>query len=105
MSELLFHLVAAADWPDHAPDYDPPSLAEEGFIHLSSADQVPVTSLRFYADTPGLMLVALHPEHLAAPLVWEDLLGHGEFPHLYGRIDSDAVVSVTPYTAGEPVER
>lgn len=103
MSEQLYHLVAAAEWPDDPVAYEPESLSVEGFIHLSTAAQVPATSLRFYRETPDLLLVAIDATRLSAEVVWEDLVGHGDFPHLYGRFDAEAVVAVRPYDAGNPV--
>lgn len=103
MTERLYHLVAAGDWPGDDVDHRPPSLDTEGFIHLSDASQVPDTSRRYYADVPDLLLVAVDPRQLSAEVRWEDLVGHGDFPHLYGALDHAAVVSVTPYVPGAPV--
>jgi uncharacterized protein (DUF952 family) len=104
MTTRLFHLVAGSNWPTDPTAYHPGSLDEEGFIHLSDASQVPATSVRFYAGVPDLLLVELDPRRLTAEVRWEDLVGHGAFPHLYGRIDIDAVVSVSPYRAGSPID-
>ena len=103
MTTRLYHLVAAGDWPGDDEDYQPSSLATEGFIHLSTASQVAATSLRYYADVADLLLVAIDPDALVAEVRWEDLVGHGDFPHLYGALNRSAVVSVTPYTPGTAV--
>jgi uncharacterized protein (DUF952 family) len=109
MTGLLYHLVglsdwvASSDWPATPSHYAPPSLASEGFIHLSDADQVPTTAMRYYADVADLCLVTIRADRLTAEVKWEDLAGHGAFPHLYGPLNLDAVESVGPYGAGEPV--
>ncbi len=100
----LYHLVSAADWPTDPESYHPASLDSEGFIHLSDAGQVPGTSLRYYTAVTDLMVIRLDSEKLTAELIWEDTSGNGEFPHLYGHLNGEAVVSVRPYTAGTEVE-
>lgn len=95
----LFHLVSAADWAAMVVDgaYRPPSLATEGFVHLSAPEQVAATRARFYAEVPDLMIVTIDGGALGDALVWEDLMGHGEFPHCYGPVPRSAVIDVAPY--------
>lgn len=89
----LFHIVDGADWEAAvaAGSYAPPSLASEGFIHLSTAEQVPGTLARFYADVPGLVLLTLDADALGDALRWDDVLhpdgSTGTFPHLYRALD------------------
>ncbi len=86
---LLFHIAERAAW-DHARralSYAPPSLADEGFIHLSSAAQLLGTLDRFYADAEDLSLLLLDDDALGPALKWDDL-EHDDgstatFPHLY----------------------
>ncbi len=106
MSQTVYHLVSATEWAEAeaAGEYRPPSLDAEGFIHLSAADQVAGTSLRYYRDMSDLLLVAVATDELTAEVRWEDLVGTGTFPHLYGPLPLAAVISVTPYTPGDPVK-
>jgi uncharacterized protein (DUF952 family) len=99
MSAILFHLVSAADWEAMVVDgaYRPPSLATEGFVHLSAPDQVAATHARFYAAVPDLLVVSIDAAALGDALVWEDLMGHGEFPHCYGPVPLSAVTDVQRY--------
>jgi len=74
------------------------SLAEEGFIHASSAEQWPVVRSRFYADlTEPLVLLHVDESRLGAPVVREvgDPVTGETFPHVYGPIDVAAVVGTT----------
>jgi uncharacterized protein (DUF952 family) len=78
------------------------SLAEEGFIHCSSAKQWPVVRRAFYAGYPGnLVLLEIDPSRLTAPLVREvgDPLTGEEFPHVYGPLNLDAVVGARELAA------
>ena len=102
--DVIHHLVPSSDWPgEPSPTYEPPGFAAEGFIHFSTTEQVPATSLRHYAQVADLLLVTVAVEALDADLRWEDLSGTGVFPHLYGALNIDAVRSVVPYRAGEAV--
>lgn len=76
-------------------------LADEGFIHLSTADQLSGVVERFYRGVPNLVLLHVDETKLTAPLVFEQLDGAAEpFPHLYGPLDVGAVVDVTdPFIA------
>lgn len=55
----------------------------DGFVHLSSGDQVAETARRHFADVEGLHLLALDADSLGAALVWEPSRGGALFPHLY----------------------
>lgn len=66
----------------------------DGFIHFSTATQVPGTARKYFAGQKGLFLVAVDPEALRDSLRWEPARGGELFPHLYGELDFDAVISV-----------
>lgn len=105
---MIYHLVVADDWPGWPEagwrEYAPASLAREGFIHFSTADQVSATALRYYADVERLLLVEVDAARLDPELLrWEDLSGHGAFPHLYGPLPAQAVNSVRRYRPGDEV--
>ena len=74
------------------------SLEKEGFIHCSSDDQVLGVANAFYADVEEpLVLLRIAVEHVQVPVRWESLDGGEEsFPHVYGPVPVDAVVSVSP---------
>jgi len=72
------------------------TLAEEGFVHASFAEQVPGVLQRYYADlAEPLCLLRIDPELLAVPVIVENLMGGEElFPHIYGPIPVAAVTGV-----------
>lgn len=89
---FLFHLSDAQDF--HI-NLTPASLEAEGFVHLSSADQVLRTAQRWFAHTDQIKLVLLSEKELGTDLVWEDTHGHGEeFPHLYAPIPAKAIAGI-----------
>jgi uncharacterized protein (DUF952 family) len=76
-------------------------LADEGFIHLSTRDQVAGVLDRFYRGVPDLVLLHVDESRLQAPLVYERVGDAPEpFPHLYGPLDVDAVVAVEDLPTG-----
>ena len=103
MAEPIFHITTAAEWDAavEAGEYTAPSLTDEGFIHASTADQVPGTARRYYAGLPDLVLLEIDPDAVGPEIRWED--SHGEsFPHIYGPLEVTAVVSVRPFDSSAP---
>jgi uncharacterized protein (DUF952 family) len=68
--------------------------ARDGFIHLSAGSQVPGTLAKYFAGQHDLVLLAVDAERLGASLRWEPSRGGELFPHLYGALDLDHVISV-----------
>ncbi|MEL6766188.1 MAG: DUF952 domain-containing protein [Pseudomonadota bacterium] len=55
----------------------------DGFVHLSTAEQVPGTAAKHFAGRGPLTLVALEAAALGDALRWEPSRGGALFPHLY----------------------
>jgi uncharacterized protein (DUF952 family) len=68
--------------------------ARDGFIHFSTAAQVPGIVTRHFAGQKGLFLIAVDADALGDHLKWEPARGDELFPHLYGDLEFDAVISV-----------
>lgn len=68
----------------------------DGFIHFSTAEQLPGTLARHYAGQHDLVLAAIDPDRLGAALRWEPARDGSLFPHLYGPLDMSAVVRELP---------
>jgi uncharacterized protein (DUF952 family) len=61
-----------------------PIDARDGYIHLSTADQLGETLRLHFAGQGGLVLIALRSADLGKSLVWEPSRGGALFPHFYG---------------------
>lgn len=105
----IFHLALAADWTaaQESGAYTTSTLgrtlADEGFIHASRADQWTAVRERFYADvTEPLVLLQIDTDLLDVPVVEEPAVPGGSetFPHIYGRLPATAVVKAIPLTTG-----
>jgi uncharacterized protein (DUF952 family) len=66
---------------------------QNGFIHLSTSEQVPRTLRRFFAGQGGLVLVAIDAGELDDALIFEGADGE-MFPHLYATLSLSAVIAV-----------
>ncbi len=93
--QYLVHLCSRAAWQaaQDAGSYQPPSLAAEGFIHLSLPDQILKVANTFYHGMQDAVLLWIDPTCLQAALRWE-AADADVFPHLYGALNLDAVVAV-----------
>lgn len=99
----IFHIATVADWEaaqksgSYTTSTRGRTLAEEGFIHTSRADQWRQVRERYYADvTEPLLLLVIETDRLDVPLVEEEVPGGDTFPHLYGPLTPDAVVQAVP---------
>lgn len=96
VTELIYHAAAEADWERRTEtDYEPDGYRAEGFVHCSSADQLPGVLERFYRGRTDLRVLTIDPAAVTHRVVWEDLYDAGEeFPHIYGPVELTAVRSV-----------
>jgi uncharacterized protein (DUF952 family) len=100
---VLVHLCSADDWRlaqdrgEHRPD----SLDADGFVHLSTPEQVHLPANRLYAGRGDLVLLRIDPARLFSEIRWEPGVASDPesmvFPHLYGPLPAAAVISVTSY--------
>lgn len=73
----------------------------DGFLHFSTAAQLPETLRRYYAGRDDLLLLAVSTENLGAALKWEHSPSRGEdFPHLFSALPRSAVLWDRALTRG-----
>ena len=89
----VFHIVRPADWDSHTGAlYEAESLATEGFIHCSFAEQLDGVIRRYYSDADEIVILEIDPTLLTSKLVVEPSTGGENYPHIYGPINKEAVV-------------
>jgi uncharacterized protein (DUF952 family) len=98
MPEIL-RITPRAEWEQAIAEgeYRSDDLATEGFIHCSTPEQLPYVYEKFYKGQTGLVVLRIDPAKLKPSLKWEN--PHETlklFPHIYGPLNSDAVVEVVP---------
>ena len=73
----------------------PVDLAD-GYVHLSTADQLTETVDKHFAGQDGLWIAAVDVAALGDQLRWEPSRGGQLFPHLYAPLLLEAVVAYSP---------
>jgi uncharacterized protein (DUF952 family) len=95
LAMLVFKIFRRPEWDAfHAAgetDGAPVDLAD-GFIHLSTREQVAETAATHFAGESDLVLVAVEADRLGEALKWEPSRGGALFPHLYRRLHLSDVV-------------
>jgi uncharacterized protein (DUF952 family) len=72
----------------------------DGYIHLSTADQLDETLDRHFTGQQGLVIAAVRLAPLGKALRWEISRGGQFFPHFYGRLTMLHVSAHAPLTRG-----
>ena len=71
-----------------------PSLETEGFIHCSTSDQLAAVANRKFREKEDLLVLTIDSSRVRPEIRYENLEGGEEqFPHIYGPLNVDAVVS------------
>ena len=69
------------------------SLATEGFIHASPAEQLERVANRHYQHKVDVKVVCVQIDLLKSELRWEPAAG-SLYPHIYGPLNFEAVVQI-----------
>ena len=96
---MIYHVVTNLNWQKAMQQgfYEADSLALEGFIHTSKAEQVQGVLNRYYKNQTDLLLLHIDETKLTALLKYELAPSvNEEFPHIYGSLNLDAVVKTEP---------
>lgn len=99
----IFHMCRAEEWEAARDAGAYPGSSQDradGFIHFSTAGQLPVSAAKHRAGQTGLVLLTVDAAALGAPLKWEPSRGGQLFPHLYGALPVGAVRRVDPLALG-----
>ena len=83
--EIWHTAIAEGAVPLHGVD------ADDGFVHLSAAEQLQETlRVHFYGQN-NLVVLAFDADDLGVGLRWEAARGGQKFPHYYGVLDTGQV--------------
>lgn len=95
---LIFKIVPRGEWEAASGDYHGSAHDRaDGFLHFSTASQLPETLRLYYAGQDDLMLIAVEADALGFALKWEHAPSRGEdFPHLYGVLTCDVMKWARP---------
>ncbi len=97
MSNIIYHVTTQEEWIIAQVNdcYEAPSLATEGFIHCSTANQVQGVLERYFAGKTNLVKLIIDTTLLTNEIKYELAPSvNEEFPHVFGVINLDAVIEV-----------
>ena len=93
---LIYHIVLPDIWAAFDTElYKHASLDAEGFIHCSFADQLDAVIERYYSGESSVVVLEIESEKLMSRMIKEPSTNNEIYPHIYGPINRDAIVSVT----------
>ena len=69
---------------------------QDGFIHLSTNDQLAGTVKKHFQNEKSLILMAVNSEELGDNLIWEKARGEKLFPHFYGKLKYNMALWFAP---------
>ena len=92
---LIFKICDSGEWAAaksegiyHGSAHD----RRDGFIHFSTAAQLPGTLAKHYTHRDDLLIIAFDSDELGEALKWEPARDGDLFPHLYGRLPASAAL-------------
>jgi len=107
VSSLIYHIATTVDWDRACRDgkYTTSTrgrtLAEEGFIHASTAGQVALVANAFYRDVPDLLLLVIDSALVGPEIRYEHVPGQASpYPRIYGPLNLEAVLEARPFGPG-----
>ena len=96
---FIYHIATAPDWAQAQADGEYTTstrgrtLAEQGFIHGSTAEQVAPVANKIYKGLPDLLVLVIDTDRVRPDIRFEPVPGWDEpFPHIYGPLNAEAVV-------------
>ena len=93
---LIYHIVLPDVWAAFDNDlYRAASLKTEGFIHCSFDDQLDGVIKRYYKNEDRIVILEIDPDRLMSRMIKEPSTNNEIYPHIYGPINRDSIVSVT----------
>jgi len=104
---FIYHIAERGDWERAVRDGEYTTstrgltLAQQGFIHCSEADQVADVANFVYKGVPDLVLLVIDPARVRSPIQYDPVPDQPKpFPHIYGPLNPDAVIEVRPFEPG-----
>lgn len=108
MRDGVYRICAASDWAQTTAEGQlplTPNDQRDGYVHLSTAAQLPGTLRRFFAGREDVLVLSICSDRLVdGQLRYEAAsLAPGSecFPHFYGRVRLDAIFEAVPLSLDE----
>ena len=92
---MIYKVLRGPEWrqfQDQGQTAGAPVDLADGYIHFSTAETLPGTLEKHFAEEDGLWLLAFDPDALGEALRWEPSRGGLLFPHLYRALHLTEVI-------------
>ena len=94
----VFKVLTTEDWNrSQKSGYISTDLDEkDGFIHLSFANQLPLTLQLYFDNVQEIVLLKVDQKNLTNEIIYEDSNSKkrmGKFPHLYGKLAIENILN------------
>ena len=94
----VFKVLTTEDWNrSQKSGYISTDLDEkDGFIHLSFANQLPLTLQLYFDNVQEIVLLKVDQKNLTNEIIYEDSNSKkrmGKFPHLYGKLPIENILN------------
>jgi uncharacterized protein (DUF952 family) len=103
MTAPIYHMCRRDEWEAGQTSgsyFGSSQDVADGFIHMSTADQIVGSAAKHRAGQKDLVLLTINPDALGDALKWEASRGGALFPHLYGPLPFAAVTQTHPLPLG-----
>lgn len=95
---MIYHIAKQTEWEQAKEKgyYAPAAYEREGFIHACKGEQIENVLKRHFNNATSLLILHIDERYLTAPhtFVFVDAV-NDEFPHIFGTINTGAVVQTT----------
>ena len=92
---LAYKILTARQWAQFQSEglfIGAPVDLADGYIHMSTAEQLPETLAKHFAGQSGLVIATIDLAQLGEALKWEVSRGGALFPHYYDALPLKAVI-------------
>lgn len=96
---IAYKVLTAEQWAQFEADgifHGAPVDLADGYIHLSTANQLQGTLDKHFAGQSELVIAEINLAALGYLVKWEVSRGDALFPHIYGDLPISAVITTRP---------
>ncbi|MDJ0799760.1 MAG: DUF952 domain-containing protein [Calothrix sp. MO_167.B12] len=100
---IILHITQKQQWEqaELSGVYRGDTLDTEGFIHCSTLRQIIPVANRFFLNQQGLVVLFIDSDHVQAEIRYEEAEKGEHFPHIYGALNTSAVLKVFDFPPGK----
>lgn len=93
---MIYHVTTPEAWSndENSDVYSPEAFVHEGFIHACHLTQLEGVLHRYFNGFKNLLLLHIEESKLTCAVKEELSTGNEMFPHIYGKINKDAIVRI-----------